>query len=58
MLAVGCGIQLSRAVCSSYVLELLNLHFSEKDKPTQTIFVVLVCRRSGEGKIFSVAVLS
>lgn len=58
-LAVGCGIQLSRAVYSSCVLELLNLHLKKEknETPTQTTFVVLVRRRNGEGKVFSVAVL-
>lgn len=30
---MGCGIQLSRAVYSSFVLELLNLHFKKKKRP-------------------------
>lgn len=35
---MGCGIQLSRAVYSSCVLELLNLHLKKKKKKRPLLF--------------------
>lgn len=54
MLAVGCGIQLSRAVYSSCVLELLNLHLKKKQtKPQPKLLLLCLCAEETERERFS-----
>lgn len=48
MLAMGCGIQLPRAVYNSCVLELLNLHFLKKTNQPKLLLLCLCAEEMGE----------